>query len=359
MLNILELVTDKIKSRKEKKLIKKIVLNASSIPYNPDAIYTGDKNRLILCENGTSGLIQLRRKQNIKELEEILEFTSHGGKVVCLPMFAGVPTPEYVPMLLCSGYTSEKVPEQIKNIPNINLGDMDFHTTLQRSFPLNKDEKKEFDFINCTWADNIKEKRWDLALELVEQLCKKHTMALIVYKNQIPEKDMYRMHPFIKSGKLKLFPEILPKEEFSRLIRLSRVGIVNSEWDARPRYLDQLLLSDVPVLLNENIYGGQNFVREGSGEVVSPEKLAETGALMLKQLDRYKGMRERYLKKHGPYNAVKKLTYFINKILNQNFKYLLPQMAKQFFTKKYIEENAKKLVENEHFFKVFFKNPSS
>jgi hypothetical protein len=357
MLNILELVTDKIKSRKEKRLIKKIALNTSSIPYNPDATYAGDKNRLILCEKGTSGLIQLRRRQSIEELKEILEFTSHGGKVVCLPMFAGVPAPEYVPMLLCSGYTSEKVPQQIKDIPNINLGDMDFHTTLQRSFPLNEEEEKEFDFINCTWADNIKEKRWDLALELVEHLCKKHTMALIVYKNRIPENDMCRMQPFIKSGRLKLFPEILPKEEFSRLIRLSRIGIVNSEWDARPRYLDQLLLSDVPVLLNENIYGGQNFVRNGSGEIVPPEKLAETGALMLKQLGVYKGMRERYLKNHGPYNAVRNLTYFLNKILNQKFKYLLPQMAKEFFTKKYIEENAKELIKKEAFFNIFFNSP--
>ncbi|MHC4870507.1 MAG: hypothetical protein ACYTFY_01530 [Planctomycetota bacterium] len=289
-------------------------------------------------------MFQLKRELDVAELWNLLAFVKKGGKIICLPMYAGVPSAEYVKILTASGYTSETVPEQIADIPNVPIGDMDFHTTLSRSYPASSSEKI-YDFINCTWADNIKEKRWDLAVDLVENLCVNYSMVLVVYKNVIPESDKKRLIPFIDSGKLVLYESCMDKDKFSDLMRKSRVGIVNSEWDARPRYLDQLLLCDIPVVLNENIYGGQNFIRGGSGEICKPADMAEFAVKILNNLGDYKGIRDRYLENFGVYNSAKVLTCFLNNLLKCNYKIIAPKAGELFFKADYIREYAESIIE--------------
>ncbi len=351
--NIFDKFNDRSIRLVESFFLKQISKHIKSRRWNPDASFAGSDDNLFVTDKGKVALFQLKRRMSISELWDLLKFSKQGGKIICLPMFAGIPADNYVDILSASGYTSDDVPEQIKSIPHIPLGDMDFHSSLSRSFPGNKDEKK-YDFINCTWAENYREKRFDLTVDLVVKLCVKYKMILFVYKNKISSDSMARLQPFIDNGNLILNEGFVEKEEFSQAMRQSRVGIVNSEWDARPRYLDQLLLCDIPVCLNKNIYGGQKFVVGGSGEVCSPEDMAKVAVAMLKNVDSYNGIRARYLKKHGVYNSARELTVFLNNLFSCNDKVIIPKSSVSFFRPDYINKIQEDVAEDCEFFPFGF-----
>ncbi|MFH0910455.1 MAG: hypothetical protein V1918_02950 [Planctomycetota bacterium] len=333
---------------KEEALLTEIAAQHARRAWNPGARFEGDAGLALLSERGTAGLVQVKRDAAPEELPLLLDFVKHGGKLVCLPMYAGVPSERTAPLLLASGYTSNDPPPAIRSIPSLPLGDMDFHCALARSYP--STDGKRWDFVNSTWAGDIRHKRWDLALALAETLCERHTMALVVYKNRISPEDRARLRPWVERGNLTLFEEALPKEAFSDVLRHARVGIVHSEWDARPRYLDQLLLSDVPVLLNARIYGGQRLVEGGSGEIARPERLAECAREMLENIARYSGMRERYMERFGPYNAARRLTRFLNGLLRSRFRTLVPQGFVEFYLSDYIRRHAERWADPGEFF---------
>lgn len=340
----------------ENALLAMIAHYTKKKPMNFNARYSGVDDNIFITEKGELPIIQLKRDFSVKELLELLDFAKQGGKIFCLPMFAGIPQPKYVKILCASGYSSEFPPEQIKGIPNVAVGDMDFHSSLSRCFS-GESEEKIYDFINCTWGNEFLVKRWDLVMDLAVALCKDHTMALVVYKNKVLEKDMQRLKPFIDSGNLTLINEFIDKDKFSKLMRQTRVGIVSSGFDARPRYLEQLLLSDVPIVLHDKIYGGHNFVRGGSGEICPAEEMAEKAVYMLNNRADYKGMRKRYLENFGVYNAARKLTEFTNKLFGFDYKVIIPKMAWCYFTPEYIEKYAQGLVNDGEFFPPdFFEN---
>ncbi|GEM_PF-3321389 len=324
-------------AREEARLLQDLAEAHRARPWDAGVRLQGAADIQFLSERGTVGLVQIKRAQTRDELKALVEFARRGGKLVCLPMYAGVPADAYVPALLASGYTSPEPPRNVRAIPHIGLGDMDFHAALHRCYP---GGDKQVDFVNCTWAANLREKRWDLAVDLVERLCDRHTMALVIYHNAIPARDRSRLAPYVRKGTLFLHEKPLPKEEFSALLRAARVGIVHSEWDARPRYLDQLLLSDVPVVLNARIYGGRQFVEHGSGEVVAPDRLADAAEDMLAHPDRYTGMRARYLSERGPYNAARRLTAFLNGLLGADYRVLVPAGAAECYRPDYIRRHA-------------------
>jgi hypothetical protein len=320
--------------------------------WNPNAVFKGAPSLVLLSERGPVGLVQLRNDHlmsgEVEKLKFFLDFVRQGGKLICLPVQAGFPFDNYLPLLLASGYTCEFPPENIRDMPNISLAGTDFHIDILRCYP--GSGEKQFDFINCTWAGDIRVKRWDLALQLVEELCKRHTMALVAYKSPVSPEDMARLQPFVEKGTLTLYAEhFVPKLKFSELIRQSRVGIVASEWDARPRYLENLLQSDVPVVLNERIYGGKQCVRAGSGEIVPPERMAETAEKMLENLSSYSGMRQRYFEEFGPYNAARRFTRFINDILGTDYQVIAPSNMLQYYKPEFIREHFSEFAEPDEF----------
>jgi hypothetical protein len=196
--------------------------------------------------------------------------------------------------------------------------------------------EKEYDFLIITWARDVYHKRWDIVLELIEKLCPKYKMCVLAYEGSPSKKDLMIIKKYEKIGQLKFINKWVKKEEFPLLMEKCRVLIVPNEVDNQPRIIDQALLLNIPLAVNENLYGGKKLISERTGKFSPPAKLAECAEWVLRNLAGKTETRSWYLKNYGPYNAARKYTAFINKVFGTDYRLVCMEDSGFMFTPEYM-----------------------
>lgn len=336
----------KIKTATREKIVdmlrKKIKKNVVKIPYNKNIIFNdrGLPNDCgvykFISKEGNTGLVGVKHDPSLKALFRMLSFTAAGGKLIYLPMYAGIPTEENVEMYSIIGHATDTPADYLKKAKTINIVNGDF-VPPGRFYPM-PDIEKKYDFLIATWAGDIIHKHWDLVMEMIPTLCENHKLCLIVYKGRIKSDEREIINKFIKTENLILLERWTTKDEFPILLNESRILIVPSEWDNKPRVLDQALLCDVPVVVNKNIYGGHKFITEKTGCSALPHELGNASLALLQNSAGKIQTRAWYLENHGPYNAAIKLTKLVNETFNADFKLIYEDKRKFLFEKEYIKE---------------------
>ena len=138
----------------DKTFARLIIKYVEQLPYNPKA---GINRKLVEGASGVTplrtdndkdiGLAQIRRTPTLKAYLAILYFVNKGGKLIYMPMWAGLPRPEEVKMYSGAGYATLEPPDYLKVIPTIPLSLTDF-LPIGRFYPLNIGKK--YDFIIVT-----------------------------------------------------------------------------------------------------------------------------------------------------------------------------------------------------------------
>lgn len=323
----------------DKTFTRLIMKYVERLPYNPKA---GINRKLVEGSSGVTplrtdndediGLVQVRHTPTLKGYLAILYFAKKGGKLIYMPMWAGLPRPEEVRMYSAAGYATLEPANYLKIIPTIPLTLTDL-LPIGRFYPLNIDKK--YDFIIVTWVGDIRHKRWDVVLKLIEKLCPAFKMVVIAYRRgNVNKKDSEIIDRYTDKGQLTFVDTWVSKAEFPKILNQSKVMVVPNEWDNHPRVIDQALLCNVPLAVNRNIYGGKKLITETTGRFAAPEKLCDCAVWVLENLAEKKiKTREWYLKNHGPYNAIRKYTQFINNIFDVNYKVVYPE-DREFMLKK-------------------------
>ena len=324
---------------------QRIAHTVKAISFNPKAIFPSDFKfkgsglcRIVACRPKDKypaliGIVQIKNRLTKKALKEAYSFAKKGGKFVAIPTYPGIPTRQQVKICSFSGYTTFKPAGYLKKIPHIPLGVTDF-LPIGRFNP--KAIKKEYDFLIITWARDIYHKRWDITLKLIEELCPKHKMCVLAYTGSPAKQDLPIIKKYENKGQLKFINQWVSKEEFPVLMQKCRVLIVPSEKDNQPRIMDQALLLNIPLAVNENIYGGKKLICEKTGRLSSPENLAECAKWVLQNLAGKTETRSWYLKHYGPYNAARHFTAFINKVFGANYRLICVEGVEFMFTSEYI-----------------------
>jgi hypothetical protein len=323
----------------------KIARIVKDTPFNPKAVFPLDfevKNsglcRLIVCKSKDKspapiGIVQIKNKLTKMALKKMYSFAKQGGKFVAIPMYPGIPTRQQVKICSLTGYTTLKPADYLKQIPNISLGITDF-LPIGRFNP--KTIEKEYDFLIITWARDIYHKRWDIVIKLIEELCPRYKILILAYQGKPSNKDLTIIKKYEASGQLKFINQWISKEEFPILMQKCKVLIVPSEKDNQPRILDQALLSNIPLAVNKNLYGGKKLICERTGKLSPPENLAECSEWVLQNLANKTETRSWYLQYYGPYNATRRYTAFINKVFGTNYRLVCMEGYEFMFTPKYM-----------------------
>lgn len=301
--------------RKARRLEAEIALAHRETRFNPDAVFEneglGDGCGAYrwVCESGfVRGLAGVRKTPTLDALERLEPFVRQGGKLVYLPMFAGIPTPAQVGQYAAVGYGSRTPADHLRGVPHVRMVDGDFFS-VGRYAP---QPARTYDFLVITWAGSIREKRWDLVVKLIQELGPHHTLCVVAYKGTPTGRERAMFQSFVDSGALTFINHFIPKANFSRTIGAARVMIVPSEWDNKPRIMDQALLCDVPIVVNERLYAGHYLVTPVTGRVASPDRLGAVAREVLAERERYQGLRRWSLTHHGAYNAMLRLSRFVN-----------------------------------------------
>ena len=326
-------------------LHQKIARIVKDTPFNPKAVFPSDfkfensgLSRLVACGFKDKypipiGIVQIKSRLTKKALKEMYSFAKKGGKFVAIPMFSGIPTKQQVKICSFTGYTTLEPIDYLKQIPHIPLGMTDFLPIGRFNL---KAVKKEYDFFIITWARDIYHKRWDIVLKLIEELCPKHKMVVLAYRGKPNKRDLAIIKRHEASGQLKFINQWVSKEEFPILMQNCKVLIVPSEKDNQPKILDQALLLNVPLAVNENLYGGKKLISERTGKLSSADNLAKYSEEMLQNLAGKTETRSWYLQHFGPYNATRQFTTFINKIFGTDYRLVCVEDSEFMFTSQYI-----------------------
>ncbi len=319
---------------------QRITQNVNTIDYNPKAIFNSEgleSNCGVLrmySEKGACGLCNVIHTPTEKAYSRLLEFTGNGGKLIYMPMLAGLPEKEDAPMYSLIGYATAEPADYLKEYNLTEVFDGCF-LPIGRFYPVPGTLKK-FDFLIVTWAGDIKHKRWDLVPGLIKKLCPEHTMCIIAYKGVPSRAESDIIDKYTRNGKLVFINEWVPKDEYPALLNSSRVMIIPSEWDNKPRIMDQALLCNIPLAVNSNIYGGSRLITPETGKLAPPESLADRAKEVLASLAGKTVTRDWYLENHGPYNATLELVERVNEIFDTDHKVLYSEGKKFMFLKKYV-----------------------
>lgn len=326
--------------RKARRLEAAIARANRGTRFNPDAVFEneglGDGCGAYrwVCESGlVRGLAGVRKTLTLEALERIEPFVRQGGKLLYLPMFAGIPTSAQIGQYAAVGYGTRTPAKHLQDVPHVQMVDGDFFA-VGRYAP---QPARTYDFLIITWAGYIREKRWDLVLRLVQELCPHHTMCAVVYKGMPTACERAILTPFMDRGALTLIEHFIPKDEFARTISAARVMIVPSEWDNKPRIMDQALLCDVPIVVNERLYAGHYLVTDATGILAPPEQLGAAAVRALRGVERYRGLRSWYLANHGAYIAMVRLAAFVNGVFGTSHRFLVMDTLRFMLEKAYMD----------------------
>jgi len=314
-------------------------------PFNPKVAFPSDFEvkssglcRLVACGPKDKfptpiAIVQIKNRLTKIALKEAYSFAKKGGKFICMPAWSGIPNKQQIKICSLAGYTTLEPPNHLKQIPNILLGISDF-LPIGRFNP--KIIKKEYDFLIITWAGDVYHKRWDIALKLIEKLCPKYKIFVLAYGGNPNKKDLSIIKKYEATQQLKFINKWVSKKDFPTLMQKGKVLILPNERDNQPRIMDQALLCNIPLAVNENLYGGKKLICERTGKLAPLDNLAECSEWVLQNLAGKTETRSWYLQHFGPYNATRRYTAFINKVFGTNYRLVFTEGCEFMFTPKYI-----------------------
>ena len=281
------------------------------------------------------GIAQVKGRLTKMALREAYSFAKKGGKFICIPTRSGIPNKQQIKICFLAGYTTLKPANHLKQIPNIPLGMTDF-LPIGRFYPL-PNIRKKYDFFMVTWARDIRHKRWDIVVQLIEELCPNYKICVVAYKGIPSRRDFNIINKFVKKRNLTFINKWVSKKDFPVLMNSSKVLIVPSEWDNQPRIMDQALLCNIPLAVNEDLSGGKKLICERTGKLASSNNLVECSKKVLQNLAGKTETRSWYLQHFGPYNAARRYTTFINKVFGTNYRLVCMEGYEFMFTSKYMD----------------------
>lgn len=288
-------------------------------------------------KNTFINIILLSTHQDIKALLEnrkILEkFIQSGGKLISnehMPFFPGFFSKQFSIIYtadfnkILSKYYSGKVIYSPRSETMINLERFS-----------DRNIKKEIDVLIVTWFNDTIHKGWNTTISFLEEALKKGISITIIdyHGGKMPSKLS------LLSDKYPLL-SILPsqnKNNFAKIINSAKLGFFPNIMDASPRILSQFLASNVPIILNKNIYGGQHLISKETGLFFERnEEIIPLIEYILKNQHLYKKVRENYIKSEGMFKKNKLLKKSINgyfglkceKVFFSNDSYLLKKNLK-------------------------------
>ena len=180
----------------------------------------------------------------------------------------------------------------------------------------NPDIKKEYDFIYiCLKVDEKKDvcddwatynKNWELAKKCLEIMCGKHKLrGLLVGRKdcELPTK----CNNLMDTTNMLEYSKMLESYNKAKFI------FVPNKADASPRVITEAMLTDLPILVNENILGGWKYVNENTGVFFNDEHdLSNAINTIMNGIneERYSPRRD-FLSKYGVINTGKRLKDFL------------------------------------------------
>ncbi len=219
----------------------------------------------------------------------------------------------------CHGFRDPKANGLDKSkIPVMELSESDLviHT-------FKPSKKKDWDFIyvclqdnkNCKYGWQAENRNWNLAKKCFPIMCDKYKLkGLLVGRlncDYTPKcKDSLTiMGNKDNEGKLEY-------HDFMDKLSKSKFLFVPNIRDASPRVLTEALVVDVPVMVNEKIYGGWKYVNEKTGEFFNDENdFPKALEKMLQKIKQQKYQpRKWFTSRYSIQKTGKKLYDFIKKI---------------------------------------------
>jgi hypothetical protein len=175
--------------------------------------------------------------------------------------------------------------------------------------------KKEYDFIYiCLKQDEKSEKcddwatynkNWELAQKCLKVMCETHKLrGLLVGRRDCKLPGM--CHELMDTTNMLEYSKMLDSYKSAKFL------FVPNKADASPRVITEALLTDIPILVNENILGGWKYVNENTGVFFKDEHDISRAVESITrgiQDERYSPRRD-YLSKYGVVNTGKRLKEF-------------------------------------------------
>jgi glycosyltransferase involved in cell wall biosynthesis len=194
------------------------------------------------------------------------------------------------------------------NIKNTLLSESDF---VEINKKYNTKKKYDYFYVCQDSSNQMKSKNFKLFLQSLEVLNQKNLTGVVI---GLSPKNF---KPSIVHN-ITFFPFLTQDNLFS-IISKCRFGYFPNEKDASPRCLTESLCLNVPVLVNDQIYGGWKYVNNNTGAFF------KNNLLDLKQkidyiMNEKFSCSEYYYSEFGPKNSNKKLLSFIRS-LDSNFQY--------------------------------------
>lgn len=166
---------------------------------------------------------------------------------------------------------------------------------------LKQDQKKD----KCDdWATY--NKNWDLAKRCLKVMCQKFKLKGLLIGRKDCEIDGM-------CHKLMDTTNMLNYSEMQECYRKAKFLFVPNKADASPRVLTEALLSDIPVLVNQNILGGWKYVNHETGAFFNDESDISKGITSIQNgLETKKfSPRNNFLKEYGVVNSGRRLKRFL------------------------------------------------
>ena len=166
---------------------------------------------------------------------------------------------------------------------------------------LKQDQKKD----KCDdWATY--NKNWDLAKRCLKVMCQKFKLKGLLIGRKDCEIDGM-------CHKLMDTTNMLNYSEMQECYRKAKFLFVPNKADASPRVLTEALLSDIPVLVNQNILGGWKYVNHETGAFFNDESDISKGITSIQnglETDKF-SPRNNFLKEYGVVNSGRRLKRFL------------------------------------------------
>ena len=102
------------------------------LPMNREVLFPYQQLELdgifpLWCEEGqVPGIVGVRTKPTVEALQHLYTFAKQGGKLFCLPMFAGIPIKRHIGMFAATTNGSTQPPAYMRPIPYLQMVDGEF-----------------------------------------------------------------------------------------------------------------------------------------------------------------------------------------------------------------------------------------
>lgn len=199
--------------------------------------------------------------------------------------------------------------------PNLLLSESDFIDV--DHIPIINSQTKKYDFYYFTMGAEKQgiRKGVDLFVDILPDLCGKHNLKGVVINYTSPElwiprpqKKIWRQH----RGNIKYIHKKLTARQVASIMAQCRFGLFPNKNDCSPLMLAESLVRNVPVLVNQDIWGGWKYINDDTGLFFDRNT---AGDQAMKLLDMKFNSQEWFMTHYGFHKSAARLAKFGRKHL--------------------------------------------